>query len=93
MSLAGRRLRDGSALREERPGRLRCLEARDGPAEVRGQVARGVGGLVDDRDLRRPGGRHGGSAMPWGLVLPAARAKLVEGDCEPEVRLAALSNW
>jgi hypothetical protein len=34
----------------------------------------------------------GGSAMPWGLVLPGARAKEVEGDWEPEVRLAAASN-
>ena len=31
----------------------------------------------------------GGSAIPCGFVLPAASAKLVEGDCEPEVRLAA----
>ena len=43
------------------------------------------------RDTPRPG--VGGSAMPWGLVLPAARAKLVEGVCEPDVRLAALSYW
>ena len=35
----------------------------------------------------------GGSAMPWGLVLPAARAKLVEGASEPEVTPAALSTW
>lgn len=35
----------------------------------------------------------GGSAMPWGLVLPAARAKLVEGESEPVVMPAALSNW
>jgi hypothetical protein len=31
--------------------------------------------------------------MPWGLVLPAARAKLAEGESEPDVRPAALSNW
>ena len=35
----------------------------------------------------------GGSAMPCGLVLPTARAKLVEGDCDPEMRPAALSYW
>jgi hypothetical protein len=34
----------------------------------------------------------GGSAMPCGLVLPAARAKLVEGDWEPEVLPVALSK-
>ena len=34
------------------------------------------------------GSPDGGSAMPCGLVLPAARAKLVDGDCEPEVRPA-----
>jgi hypothetical protein len=40
-----------------------------------------------------PAVETGGSAMPCGLVLPAAKAKLVEGDCEPEVRPVALSNW
>src|SRR4051812_45179569 len=35
----------------------------------------------------------GGSAMPWGLVLPAVRAKLAEEESEPEVRPRALSNW
>jgi hypothetical protein len=35
----------------------------------------------------------GGSAMSCGLVLPAARAKLAEATCEPEVRLAALLYW
>src|SRR5262245_24894606 len=35
----------------------------------------------------------GGSAMPCGLVLPLARAKLVEAACEPEVRVVAPSYW
>jgi hypothetical protein len=35
----------------------------------------------------------GGSAMPCGLVFPAARAKLVDADCEPDVRPTALSYW
>ncbi|MFO0892967.1 MAG: hypothetical protein U0790_28000 [Isosphaeraceae bacterium] len=35
----------------------------------------------------------GGSAMPCGLEFPAARAKLNVGDCDPDVRLAAPSNW
>ena len=35
----------------------------------------------------------GGSARPWGLVLPEERGKEVEGDWEPEVREVALSNW
>ena len=34
----------------------------------------------------------GGSAMPCGLVLPVASAKLKEGDWELLVRLAAASN-
>lgn len=31
----------------------------------------------------------GGSARPWGLVLPKARTYLVLGNAGPEVRLAA----
>ena len=34
----------------------------------------------------------GGSAMPWGLVFPAASAKLAAGDWLPEVRDAAAVN-
>ena len=46
---------------------------------------RGLGGVS-----RLP---DGGSAIPCGLVLPAARAKLAEGESEPEVRALASSNW
>jgi hypothetical protein len=35
----------------------------------------------------------GGSAMPWGFVLPAARGKLVAADWLPEVREAAPTCW
>src|SRR6187551_887677 len=30
--------------------------------------------------------------MPWGLVLPAARAKLADADCEPDVRLSTIHS-
>src|SRR5262245_35025412 len=35
----------------------------------------------------------GGSAIPCGLVLPAANWKLVEATCEPDVLPTALSYW
>ena len=57
----------------------RISGGREGPGEARGP------------DM--PAVDVGGSAMPCGLVLPAASAKLVDGDCEPDVRPAALSNW
>jgi len=36
--------------------------------------------LVDGATCDSPGAGTGGSAMPWGLVLPAASAKLVKGN-------------
>jgi hypothetical protein len=49
--------------------------------------------LVGTTTCDVPGAGTGGSAMPWGLVLPAVRAKLVDGESDPEERLRALSNW
>jgi hypothetical protein len=46
---------------------------------------------ADEADGVAPFGA-GGSAMPCGLVLPAASAKLAAGDWLPEVRDAAAVN-
>ena len=35
----------------------------------------------------------GGSAMPWGLVLPAANANVVDAARLPEVTVAAAVYW
>ena len=52
------------------------------------------GGVVRKCGVRNAewGTAAGGSARPWGLVLPEVRAKEVEGDWEPEVRVAALGH-
>ena len=70
MSPAGRRLRAGRLPAGGTPGRLRWREARDLRAELDGQVARGVGGRVESRDLGRAGGRHGrvGDALGVGVA-------------------------
>ena len=44
-------------------------------------------GLQADRAVAEAAG---GSAMPWGLVLPAARAKLAEADWLPDVSVRPL---
>ena len=61
------------------PGTAESFGVRDAPVETRPRIPEEAG-------IR-------GSAMPWGLVLPAASEKLIEGDCDPDVRTAALSNW
>ena len=65
-------------------GRRQLRTQVSSPARPGVESVRGVGSML-------PGA--GGSAMPCGLVLPAARAKVNMADWIPEVRLAAAVYW
>ena len=50
-----------------------------------------VGGAITAFGIRTLSLGGGGSAMPWGLVLPAASAKLDDADNDPDVTPTAAS--
>src|SRR3954453_5583524 len=67
-------------------------------ASARWPFMAAVAGTGNGLTTAAPGGRRsmsgvGGSAMPCGLVLPAARANVTLAAWLPDVRERALSTW